>query len=47
MVFDGAGVPVTRAAAVKPGAALRIDFADGEVKATAAGGARRQGALPL
>ncbi len=47
MVFDPRGTPITRAEMVKPGAALRIDFADGEVRATAAGGATRQGALPL
>jgi exodeoxyribonuclease VII large subunit len=42
-----AGEPLTSAAAVKPGAALRIEFADGSVRATAARGDRRQGALPL
>jgi exodeoxyribonuclease VII large subunit len=47
MVFDGAGVPVTKAAGVKPGSALRIDFADGPVRVTASGGSGRQGALPL
>ena len=46
-VFSGDGHPVTAAAAVKPGAALRIDFADGSVRATAARDDKRQGALPL
>jgi exodeoxyribonuclease VII large subunit len=48
LVSDGSGVPVTSAAKVKPGADLRIRFGDGEVRATASGGAtKRQGALPL
>ncbi len=47
MVFDGKGVALTTAASVRPGAALRIDFADGPVRATASGGPMRQGALPL
>ena len=46
-VFDAADHPLTTAAAVKPGAALRIAFADGDVQATAARGDRRQAALPL
>jgi exodeoxyribonuclease VII large subunit len=51
-VFDAADHPMTIAAAVKPGAALRIEFADGSVRATAAREARRgsgssQSALPL
>ncbi|MDA8248942.1 MAG: exodeoxyribonuclease VII large subunit [Rhodospirillales bacterium] len=46
-VFDAAGQPLTTAAAVKPGAGLRIEFADGAVRATAARDDRRQGALPL
>ena len=46
-VFGADGHPVTAAAAVKPGAALRIDFADGSVRATAAREDKRQGALPL
>ncbi|MBV9537309.1 MAG: exodeoxyribonuclease VII large subunit [Acidisphaera sp.] len=48
LVFDASGHPVTEAASVRPHAALRIRFADGEVRATAAGrGDARQGALPL
>jgi exodeoxyribonuclease VII large subunit len=51
MVFAPSGAPLTSAAAIAPGAALRLRFADGEVRATAAkaGGekAGRQGALPL
>jgi exodeoxyribonuclease VII large subunit len=46
-VFAVDGVPLTTAAAVKPGAALRIDFSDGSVRATAARDDKRQGALPL
>ena len=47
-VFDAADRLLASAAAVKPGAALRIAFADGDVRATAAKPAdRRQGALPL
>jgi exodeoxyribonuclease VII large subunit len=46
-VFDAADRPLTTAAAVKPGAALRIAFADGDVRATAAREDRRQRALPL
>jgi exodeoxyribonuclease VII large subunit len=49
LVSDAAGHALTSAAAVKPGAALRLRFADGEVRATADGGRRadRQGSLPL
>jgi exodeoxyribonuclease VII large subunit len=47
MVFAASGAPVTSAAAVVPGASLRLRFADGEVRATAARGDARQGALPL
>ena len=49
LVTDGRGHPVTSAKAVKPGAALSLRFADGEVRATANGGRApsRQGALPL
>jgi exodeoxyribonuclease VII large subunit len=49
LVTDGGGHPVASAKAVKPGAALALRFADGEVKATANGGkaAPRQGSLPL
>ena len=36
-VVRGAGAPVVRAAGVAPGAALAIEFADGEVRATASG----------
>jgi exodeoxyribonuclease VII large subunit len=46
-VFSADGQVLARAASVKPGAALRIDFADGSVRATAAREDRRQGALPL
>ena len=46
-VFDAAGTPLTSAAAVAPGSGLRIDFADGSVRATVVRDARRQGALPL
>jgi exodeoxyribonuclease VII large subunit len=50
LVFDPAGVAVTRADAVRPGGRLRLRFADGEVGATAAGGRRGgegQGVLGL
>jgi exodeoxyribonuclease VII large subunit len=48
LVFDAAGHPVVTAASVRPAAALRIKFSDGEVRATAAGkGDARQRALPL
>ena len=47
LVFDNAGHPLTLAANVKPGAALVISFADGEVRATASGSAGRQATLPL
>ena len=44
LVQDKSGHPITSAAAVTPGAALRIQFADGEIKARAEG---RQASLPL
>ncbi len=48
LVFDRTGAPVTLAAGVKPGADLRLHFADGDVRAVAGGrGAQRQGSLPL
>jgi exodeoxyribonuclease VII large subunit len=48
LVSNAAGTPLTSAAQVRPGADLRIRFSDGEVRATASGGAApRQGALPL
>ena len=49
LVSDPAGHPLTSAAAVKPGARLKLRFADGEVGATADGGRRMdlQGQLPL
>ncbi len=49
LVSDGAGHPLTTAAAVKPGSRLSLRFADGEVKATAEGrrGPEGQGRLPL
>jgi exodeoxyribonuclease VII large subunit len=48
LVSDAAGHPLTRAAAVAPGAALRLRFADGAVGATADGGetAAPRGARP-
>jgi exodeoxyribonuclease VII large subunit len=46
LVSDAAGHPLTSAAAVKPGARLRLRFADGEVGATAER-PDRQGRLPL
>jgi exodeoxyribonuclease VII large subunit len=49
LVTDPAGAPITQATNVKPGARMRLRFADGEVRATADGGkaADRQGLLPL
>ncbi len=49
LVSDRAGRPLTTASSVAPGSDLRLRFADGEVRATAAGGGRekRQGTLPL
>jgi exodeoxyribonuclease VII large subunit len=49
LVSDAAGHKLTSAAAIKPGARLRLRLADGEVKATADGGkpGTRQGLLPL
>jgi exodeoxyribonuclease VII large subunit len=49
LVTDPAGAPITQAAVVKPGAKMRLRFADGEVRATADGGrpGDRQGMLPL
>ena len=49
LVTDPKGAPITQAAVVKPGARMRLRFADGEVRATADGGrpADRQGMLPL
>ncbi len=44
LVFDRQGAPLTGAGQVRPGADLRLHFADGDVRATAAG---RQGTLPL
>jgi exodeoxyribonuclease VII large subunit len=43
LVFDRKGTPLTQAANVRPGAGLRLHFADGDVHATA----DRQGTLPL
>jgi exodeoxyribonuclease VII large subunit len=43
LVRDEAGGPLTRAAAVAPGARLSLCFADGQVAATAAGGSPRRG----
>jgi exodeoxyribonuclease VII large subunit len=49
LVTDRGGHPLTTAAAVAPGASLRLRFADGEVGATADGGGQpeRQGRLAL
>jgi len=49
LVTDPVGHPLTTAAAVRPGARLRVRFADGEVGATADGGGKpdRQGRLSL
>jgi exodeoxyribonuclease VII large subunit len=49
LVTDPLGHPLTTAAAVGPGARLRLRFADGEVGATADGGGKpvRQGRLAL
>ncbi len=49
LVSDPAGHPLTSAAAIAPGARVRIRLADGEVKATADGGkpGTRQGLLAL
>ena len=48
LVADGAGHPITRAAAVRPGARLHIRFADGTVGATAdTKGRSAQGSLPF
>jgi exodeoxyribonuclease VII large subunit len=44
LVRDAGGQPVTRAATLKPGARLRLRFADGEVGAVTEG---RQAKLPL
>ena len=44
LVTNAKGTAVSSAAAVAPGTALNVRFADGEVKVTAAG---RQGVLPL
>ena len=48
LVTDPKGAPITQAVVVKPGARMRLRFADGEVRATADGGkpADRQGMLP-
>jgi exodeoxyribonuclease VII large subunit len=49
LVYDPAGHPITAAKSIARGADLRLRFADGEVRATAAGTGRpsRQGLLPL
>ena len=48
VIYDAAGHPITSALAVRPSQTLRIRFADGEVRVTAAGrGDAMQGALPL
>jgi exodeoxyribonuclease VII large subunit len=44
LVTNAKGTAISSVAAVAPGAALQVRFADGEVKVTAAG---RQGVLPL
>jgi exodeoxyribonuclease VII large subunit len=45
LVFDRKGAPLTQAAAVQPGAELRLHFADGDARVVAGG--KRQGSLPL
>ena len=47
LVFDASGHPVTEAARVRPGAALRLRFADGEAHVTADGGRRADGQRKL
>ncbi len=47
LVTDAAGLPITTAASVRPGMDLRLNFADGEARATARGGDTRQARLPL
>ncbi|HYZ62320.1 MAG TPA: exodeoxyribonuclease VII large subunit, partial [Acetobacteraceae bacterium] len=48
LVSDGSGHPITRAAGVRAGARLQIQFADGTVGASAdAKGNPAQGALPF
>ncbi len=47
LIFDASGSPLTTAAMVKPGSALRISFADGDIGATANGGKPRQARLDL
>ncbi len=49
LIFDAAGRPLTMAEAVPKGAAIRIHFADGDVRAITEGkrGPTTQGALPL
>ena len=47
LVFDAKGGAVTSAGMVKPGAGLRISFADGDVRVTASGGTTRQAVLDL
>ncbi len=48
LVSDGSGHPVTRAAAIRPGARLQIRFADGTIGASAdTKGNPAQGALPF
>lgn len=47
LVFDTAGRAVTAAASIRPGASLRISFADGEVPVTANGGRPRQATLDI
>lgn len=49
LVTDTDGHPLTSAASVKPGARLKLRFADAEIRATADGGRppSRQGVLPI
>jgi len=49
LVFDGKGSPVTMAAAIRPGARLRLHFADGDIATTADPGRApaSQGRLPV
>jgi exodeoxyribonuclease VII large subunit len=49
LVSDAAGHPLTSAGAIRPGARLKLRFADGEIRATADGARKAdlQGQLPL
>ncbi len=47
LVLDAAGAPLARAAQIRPGARLRLRFADGEIAARAEPAAPAQARLPL